>query len=52
MKIVSNAALALAALPWLAACSSPTSSSPTFKVTFTSNPDPAWRAPRAESSTR
>ena len=41
MKIVPRAVLTLAALPWLAACSSPTSSSPDFDVTFTSDPDPA-----------
>ncbi len=40
MKRVAQILLSLAAVAWLGACSSPTSSSPDFDVTLTANPDP------------
>ena len=41
MKRVAQILLSLAAVAWLGACSSPTSSSPDFDVTLTADPDPA-----------
>ena len=41
MKTVSRAALAVAVLAWIAGCSSPTSSTDYFSVSYAATPDPA-----------